>query len=143
MTGVPWNIVERDESDGGPDFVVYHGTSAAGGFLMLDFDGRAWPYRLYVPAIFVSAVAAWATDIYMTTSASLLLLLGPVGALGTGWLDNFKTGCIAVLIASVPLFLSARASSGVAGSIYLIMFAVLWLSMGVVTAWFIGYMALE
>lgn len=116
---------------------------AAGGFLVLDFNGRAWPYRLYVPAVAVGAVAAWAVEIYMTTSASLLLLLGPAGALGAGWLDNFKTGTIGVLIASVPLFLSARASSRIAGSIYLIVFALLWLSMGVVTALFIGYIALE
>lgn len=116
---------------------------AAGGFLVLDFNERAWPYRLYVPAVAVGAVAAWATEIYMSTSASLLLLLGPVGALGAGWMDNLKTGTIGVLIASVPLFLSARASSRMAGLTYLIVFALLWLSMGVMTAFFIGYLALE
>ena len=116
---------------------------AAAGFLVLDFNERAWPYRLYVPAVAVGAVAAWVTDIYGTTSAFLLLLLGPVGALGAGWLDNFKTGTIGVLIASVPLFLSARASSRIAGLTYLIVFALLWLSMGMMTALLIGYIDLE
>jgi len=116
---------------------------AAGGFLVLDFNERAWPYRLYVPAVAVGAIAAWAAEIYMSMSASLLLLLGPVGALGAGWMDNLKAGTIGVLITSVPLFLSARASSRTAGLTYLIVFALLWLSMGVMTAFFIGYIALE
>ncbi len=30
MMAVPWNIVDRDESNGGPDFLVYHGSSAFG-----------------------------------------------------------------------------------------------------------------
>ena len=30
MMAVPWNIVDRDESNGGPDLVVYHGKSAFG-----------------------------------------------------------------------------------------------------------------
>ena len=116
---------------------------SAGIFLVLDFDERAWPYRLYVPAVAVGAVAAWAADIYISTSASLLLLLGPVGALGAGWMDNLKTGTIGVLLTSVPLFLSARASSRIAGLTYLIVFVLLWLSMGVMTGFFIGYIALE
>lgn len=115
----------------------------AGGFLVLEFNKRPWPYRLYVPAVGVGAFAAWAGEIYVTTSASLVLLLGPAGALGAGWMDNFKTGTIGVLIASVPLFLSARAGSRIAGTINLIVFALLWLSMGVVTAILIGYIEIE
>ena len=117
---------------------------AAGGFLVTDFNARSWPYRLYVPAVAVSAFAAWANGgINVTTSAYLVLLLGPVGALGAGWMDNFKTGGIGVLIASVPLYLSARAGSRIARTIYLILFAVLWLSLGVVTAFFFGLIEVE
>ena len=115
----------------------------AGGFLVLDFNARAWPYRLYVPAIALSSFAAWAGDIYMTTSASLVLLLGPVGALGAGWIDDFKVGSLGLLIVSVPLYLSARAGSPGTKFAYLSLFAVLWLSMGVVTALFIGFIDIE
>ena len=115
----------------------------AGGFLILDFNGRAWPYRLYVPTVAVGTVTVWAGELYWTAYASFVLLLGPVGALGAGWMDNFKTGSVGVLIATVPLVLSARAHSRIARTIYLIVFAVLWLSTGVVTALFIGYIDLE
>lgn len=117
--------------------------ATAGGFLVLDFNARAWPYRLYVPAIAVSSFAAWAGDIYATTSSSLVLLLGPVGALGAGWIDNFKVGTLGLLIVSVPLYLSARAGSPGTRTAYLSLFAVLWLSMSVVTALFIGLIDIE
>ena len=116
---------------------------ASAGFLVLDFNARAWPYRLYVPAIAVSSFAAWAGDFYMTTSASLVLLLGPVGALAAGWIDNFKVGSLGLLIVSVPLYLSARASSLGTRATYLSLFAVLWLSMSIVTALFIGLVDIE
>ena len=137
---------------GSPGMMFFHGLQrygfltaliSAGGFLVLDFNGRAWPYRLYVPVIAVSSFAAWAGNVYMTMSATLVLLLGPVGAIGAGWIDNFKVGSLGLLIVSVPLYLSASAGSLGTRTAYLSLFALLWLAMGIVTALFTGFIEIE
>jgi len=45
MMAVPWNIVNRDESNGGPDFVVYHGTSTFGLEVHEVFAGEVSPRK--------------------------------------------------------------------------------------------------
>ena len=125
---VTWWFVSRLQH-----YAFLVGLEAVGGYLVLEFIGRPWLYQLYVPTVAVGSVAfCVGVDHPSMNIAALVMLMGPVGILGTGWLNGF--GAVGSLIVSAPLLLSARAASGKSRRNFLILFAVLWLLMGLVTA---------
>ncbi|MCY3790061.1 MAG: hypothetical protein OXH63_14875 [Gemmatimonadetes bacterium] len=108
---------------------------SVGGFLVLYFIGRPWPYQLYVPAVVAGTVISQFMG--LPRSPAIILLLGPL--LGIGVRFWVRMGSVGLLIATVPLVLSARSTSRWAQFGYLILFAVVWVLAGLVSGYFIAF----
>lgn len=121
-------------------FAFLYTLIAVGGFLILNFVGRPWPYQLYVPACATGAALAHSTNFYTVDfGVALIFALGPLVCFTWGGGLPLVAGSMGLLVATVPLFLSARTSSREVRLVFLLMFAALWLLGGFVQGFFVAF----